>query len=616
MESTKDLCRLCFTPDTPFKIIGDYLKEIFEVLLLNVNLGVSENPVICRNCAEIVWKAFSFKSRCISTEEVILSHAVAKDVTSLDMKWIYHMETACEVTETSNVCRFCMGYLEEGNYLSLEDIKCLSENKLQQFLPEIEFNIVQPVVCMNCVELLENYFKFALTCASVEDKINKYCQQEGTNSNGFVNFKDVVKFSCGEGLPWIATGNETVIKKESLSNDDDWMMMMVVILKNFDIKIEEHDLKEEMIVDLPSEPEYSLEGFKHHDKLGNGEIAQKIYADLQYKCPLCEFQSKTKAGLKNHVGIHIVEPNGETFRNAVCKDQRDNSSHLNRVVPVHKDVETDKCLEVFNCGIREFETKHSDFNDVHLHKNISEVTMYKCSKCEYKTNCKEYLTKHSLNHKGASELTMHKCSKCEFGTKHLRVFKKHSVVHKDFSEISLKQHSLVHKDALELTMYKCSKCEYKTKYLKHLKQHSLVHKDSSEVTMYKCSKCEYKTKYLQHLKQHSLVHKDSSEVTMYKCSKCEYKTKYLKHLKQHSLVHKDSSEVTMYKCKVTMYKCCKCEYETKFQAYLKKHTRVHKDASEVTMYECSKCEYKTKLKARLKIHIRVHKNSLMYKYRQ
>ncbi|KAJ8974205.1 hypothetical protein NQ317_000838, partial [Molorchus minor] len=138
MQNTKDICRLCFTAlDSGFELIGDYMKGIFEVLLLNVNLSVSENPIICEKCAELAQRAFTFKNRCISTEEIILSYAVAKDVTSLDMKWIYHMKMASEVTEENNVCRFCMTCIGEGNYLLLENIKCLPEGKLEEFLPEI-----------------------------------------------------------------------------------------------------------------------------------------------------------------------------------------------------------------------------------------------------------------------------------------------------------------------------------------------------------------------------------------------------------------------------------------------------------------------------------------------
>ncbi|KAJ8975085.1 hypothetical protein NQ317_011037, partial [Molorchus minor] len=109
MQSTKYICRLCFAQlDSGFELIGDYMKKILEVLLINVNFAVSENPAICRNCTDLAWRAFTFKSRCISTEDIILSYAVVKKVTSLDMKWIYNTKIACEVTENDYVCRFCM----------------------------------------------------------------------------------------------------------------------------------------------------------------------------------------------------------------------------------------------------------------------------------------------------------------------------------------------------------------------------------------------------------------------------------------------------------------------------------------------------------------------------
>ncbi|KAJ8975074.1 hypothetical protein NQ317_011026 [Molorchus minor] len=186
MQNTKYICRLCFTElGSGFELIGDYMKQIFEVLLLNVNFAVSENPVICRNCADLAWRAFTFKSRCISTEDIILSYADAKGnfavsgnpvicrkcadlawraftfksrcistegiilsyadakgVTSLDMKWIYHTGMACEVAKNINVCRFCMTCIGEGDYLCLENIK-LPEKWLEQFLPEIVSVILQ-----------------------------------------------------------------------------------------------------------------------------------------------------------------------------------------------------------------------------------------------------------------------------------------------------------------------------------------------------------------------------------------------------------------------------------------------------------------------------------------
>ncbi|KAJ8975076.1 hypothetical protein NQ317_011028 [Molorchus minor] len=119
-----------------FVVVTCHFRDGKKIIALKYNFAVSENPVICRNCADLAWRAFTFKSRCISTEDIILSYADAKGVTSLDMKWIYHTEMACEVGRNINVCRFCMTCIGEGDYLCLENIK-LPEKWLEQFLPEV-----------------------------------------------------------------------------------------------------------------------------------------------------------------------------------------------------------------------------------------------------------------------------------------------------------------------------------------------------------------------------------------------------------------------------------------------------------------------------------------------
>ncbi|KAJ8975081.1 hypothetical protein NQ317_011033 [Molorchus minor] len=623
MQNVKYICRLCFTEiGGGVVLIREYMKQIFEVLLLNVNFAVSENPVICRNCADLAWRAFTFKSRCISTEGIILSYADAKGVTSLDMKWIYHTGMACEVAKNINVCRFCMTCMEEGDYLCLENIK-LPEKWLEQFLPEIEFRVVRPVVCVPCVDLLTNYFKFASTSASVEEILNEYCQQEGTNSNGFVNFKDVVRFSR-ETARRAVTCSESIVK-ETLSSDDD------TDFKEIDIKIEEHNLKYEVGIDLPNESERSAEDSKLDLVNANGETCgdavredetnyqsylkrhvavDEKSADVEiYKCGTCSFTAKRKAIINSHRLVH----SSKTLQGDILKFKAKHPDFEIEHPHKHSGVTTSsKCQRhkndaeatMYECVTCGFKTRHQNNLKRHrvLHKNASEVTKYKCCKCKFKTKHKWYLKTHSLVHKKASEVTMYKCCKCEFKTKH---------------KWYLKTHSLVHKQASEVTMYKCCKCEFKTKRQTSLKTHSLVHKNASErslethslihkstseVTMYKCSKCEYKTKYQGSLETHSLLHKNASDVTMYKCCKCEFKTRDKSNFKRHSLVHKKASETTM-------YKCCKCEYTTKYQNDLKKHSLVHKNASELTMYKCSKCEFKTKHQTSFKSHSLLHKKT-------
>ncbi|KAJ8975078.1 hypothetical protein NQ317_011030 [Molorchus minor] len=505
MQNAKYICRLCFTElGGGVGLIGEYMKQIFEVLLLNVNFAVSENPVICRNCADLAWRAFTFKSRCISTEGIILSYADAKGVATLDMKWIYHTGMACEVAKNINVCRFCIACMGEGDYLCLENIK-LPEKWLEQFLPEIlschscsdhlnAFHIVRPVVCVPCVDLLTNYFKFASTSASVEEILNEYCQQEGTSSNGFVNFKDVVRFFREETARRAVTCSESIVK-ETLSSDDD------TNFNETDIKIEEHYLKDEVGTALPNESERSAEDSKLGN-LENGDITCAVCTDLInangavdkksaeveiYKCGTCSFTAKRKAIINSHRLVH----SSKTLQGDILK----------------------------------FKAKHPDFKTAHAHKN-SEVTTYKCVKCEYKTKCQQNFERHNLVHKNPAEATMYECFTCGFKTKHQK---------------NLKRHRVVHKNASEVTMYKCNKCKFKTKHKWYLKTHSRLHMKASEMTMHKCCKCEFKTRDKSNFKKHGLVHKNTSEVTMYKCNKCEFKTKHQMSLKRHSLIHKSTS---------------------------------------------------------------------------
>ncbi|KAJ8977136.1 hypothetical protein NQ317_011672 [Molorchus minor] len=515
-------------------------------------------------------------------------------------------------------------------------------------------DIVQPAACNTCADLLVNYFKFSSTCASVEEKINKYCEQQGTNSNGLINFNKVVKFSCEDALR-CAIAFEKIIIKQNVSNDDDSDFQ--------EIGIEEHDLKEKVAVGLPNKCEHAPEM-------------------TMYNCCECEFKTKYLRSLKKHSLVHKDASEVTMYKCCQCEFETKHLKSLKKHSLVHKDTSE---VTIYKCSNCKFKTKHKAYLKTHtlVHKDSSEVTMYKCCKCDYKTKYQANLKIHNIVHKNASEVTFYKCFKCEYKTKY---------------KFRLNRHSLVHKDASEMTMYECDKCTFKTKYQKDLTRHDLVHKDASEVTMYKCGKCMFKTKYQTDLTRHGLVHKDASEVTMYKCSKCEYKTKNQKYLKTHSLVHKDASEwkkkinkyceqegtnskgfvnlkdVVEFSCEEALYqetiiketlsneddtdseigieieehdvknKIIRCDFKTKSQSNLDRHSLVHKNASEVTsnfnlkqtnvekhdpkdkvtvdlpnkhehslevaMHQCEKCKFKTRHKSSLIRHFLVHNHNV------
>ncbi|KAJ8977127.1 hypothetical protein NQ317_011663 [Molorchus minor] len=172
----------------------------------------------------------------------------------------------------------------------------------------MEFNIVHPAVCLPCLEPLIQYFKFASTCELAEEKINKYCYQAETNVNGFLNFNKVVKFSCREDVK-CAVANKILISETLFNHNSDF--------GETDIKIEEREIKDEIVVDLPNE----IEDSENHNQLENGGITQNISSDLRWesekhkemnkryssarlKCSICNFEAKSNNSLETHLGVH------------------------------------------------------------------------------------------------------------------------------------------------------------------------------------------------------------------------------------------------------------------------------------------------------------------------
>ncbi|KAJ8976294.1 hypothetical protein NQ317_001933 [Molorchus minor] len=214
------------------------------------------------------------------------------------------------------------------------------------------------------------------------------------------------------------TRNEIIIKK-ALSNKHD------SDFKEFDIKVEEHNIKEEVNENLPN------------------ELGRKNAGVQAYKYETCEFTAKRQDIHESHCLVHSSE--------------------------------------TLKCDTAEFETKHYDFTnaDLQRHKNNS-IKMYKCCECEYKTKLLSALKRHTIVHKNASEVTMYQCLECEYQTKRRAYLKTHRLIHKKASEVTiykccecdyktkllahLKRHAIVHKNSSELTMYKCLECEYKTKH--------------------------------------------------------------------------------------------------------------------------------------------------------
>ncbi|KAJ8974212.1 hypothetical protein NQ317_000845 [Molorchus minor] len=98
-------------------------------------------------------------------------------------------------------------------------------------------------------------------------------------------------------------------------------------------------------------------------------------------------------------------------------------------------------------------------------KSVSEVQMYNCEICEYKTKYENVLQRHVLTfHKDISEVETYKCEICDFRSKYKCGLMTHMTVHRDFSEVEMLQ---------------CEFCKYQTRNKTGLKIHMFVHKQIS-----------------------------------------------------------------------------------------------------------------------------------------
>ncbi|KAJ8939376.1 hypothetical protein NQ318_012057 [Aromia moschata] len=366
---------------------------------------------------------------------------------------------------------------------------------------------------------------------------------------------------------------------------------------------------------------------------------------VKYKCGICEFRTNCKDKLKEHAVVHKDEAEVAMYRCEICQFKTRNKRNLRYHQLTHKgELDSHACGKTIDSGTKTrpceiCDDKPSDnTNEKYklrqhevIHKDESEVTMYQCESCEFKTRHKRSLKYHQLTHKGELETTMYRCGLCEFKTRR---------------KFFLKRHHMIHKDKSEVTTYRCETCDFTTKYKYYLKAHQVIHKSESEVEMYQCDACEFKTKYKSSIELHLLTHKTESELIMYQCEICDFKTKLKSYLKRHHATHRrdrkyhqltDKGELDSHACETTvdngtetrhceicddkpsdnvrlkrhkMYKCETCEFKTNEKYKLRQHEVIHKDESEVTMYQCESCQFKTRHKRSLKYHQLTHKGEL------
>ncbi|KAJ8948496.1 hypothetical protein NQ318_000033 [Aromia moschata] len=461
-KPTEEICRFCLkTIEKPIPI-DEMVKEIIDILMLNLDLRITPEPVMCYGCAETLKTAFDFKSACIYTEDCLYPFIEGKNETKLDLREVYlkvNDSEDIEGVEGREVCRFCMKPSDSGFCTPVEVIDENVEIKklLENYLPELSASESEPnLQAKGEVE-------------EVEEKKNK--EKATIYRCKLCPFKTKLKYCLTRHM---------LVHK---------------------------DISEAKVYRCKLCP-YKT---KWKENLPKHMLVHKDISEITaHRCKLCPYKTKRKDNLLKHMLVHKDVSEITIHRCKSCPYKSKWKSALTKHILVHKDISE---VTAHRCKLCPYETKRRTDLVKHMlvHKDHSEVTTYDSIFCSYIAKRKGDLNRHMLTHKDnhtnaseietslpvklveAAEKTIYNCKRCPYKAK----FK-----------CKLIRHMLVHKDISEVTTYDCSFCSYKTKRKTDLPKHMLIHKDFSEVTTYDCNVCSQTTKHKNFMRKHMLTHQD------------------------------------------------------------------------------------------------------------
>ena len=191
-----------------------------------------------------------------------------------------------------------------------------------------------------------------------------------------------------------------------------------------------------------------------------------------------------------------------------------------------------------------------------------------CNECNYMTQNKSDLVKHSRAH---SKEKPFQCELCD---------QKFSL------KSSLKVHIMSHKGG----RFQCEECAYKAAQKSILLIHLLTH---SGVKPHKCDSCKFSTATKGNLIAHQRSHSGEKP---YACTRCSYKSAHSSHLTVHTRKHTG----------VKPYACSECSYQAAQKGHINSHTLTHSGAKP---FQCEHCSYRTGIKGSLTRHLKICKHT-------
>ncbi|KAJ8932475.1 hypothetical protein NQ314_014634, partial [Rhamnusium bicolor] len=421
-----------------------------------MNLNNNRKPKICPKCTETLQLSYGFKTFILDNNKRVQELKILEETMNGTLE------------KATRLCCLCV---QENIFEDLEeDVKANLKMMVQRCFPQLNLYTSNNLgVCETCLNSLKDLNFFINNCLESEEFVKNYCSTKD------MICKDVRKL-------------DECIKHKNLSfipNDNRGETEEAVFSSTFE-DIGTTALENNS--DLGNAQELNGHMMRHKDPL----------TTKMHKCEVCGHETKRIADLRWHMIVHKDPEEVTMYKCADCPYETKRKADLKQHVIIHNS-------HKFKCDLCSFETKNELYlNTTHMlvHKDKTEVKLFKCESCPYQAKCKQHVKQHSRIHKSRSELSKFKCNWCDFET----VYKQ-----------GIQLHLLVHKCRSEIRMHKCHLCEYEGTRKSHLKEHMLRHVNPSDVTL-ECNKCSYKTKKRKdYLRKHMNVHKDPLTTKMYKC---------------------------------------------------------------------------------------------------
>ncbi|XP_018571826.2 zinc finger protein 710-like [Anoplophora glabripennis] len=491
MEDDQKICRLCLQlVSEGFVTFYDVTLEMMYRYIPEVNFGITEDPVICRQCFDSLSLHDAFIKTCSDVELKIAN--VQNNITDFG---------------SSDV------FIKSENF----EIVLRDEQRMEQLVKiEKEVQAEETVIKMEEVDIKseENYCKRDSSSWDLHETIEKKMIR---------TYEDV-----GE------VRNEYMCKKGEIQIDQHETTLDVPSYKSVYISEFHSGLTQENsnCHQLISKDPLEFKMYKCDTCSFQARYRSHLKAHLlshmdrseikMYKCDECDYETKYKKHIKEHQILHLSEI--ETYKCDACNYETKFKRYLKSHQLMHKDSSE---IQMYKCDTCAFETKHKSNLKMHhlLHKDPSKIKMYKCDTCDYENKYRSNVKSHQLTHKGIADIRKYKCDNCAYETKY---------------KYDIRRHQLVHQNPSAVQLYKCGTCPYETKYKGNLKDHQLTHENPSTAQQ----ECVFETKHKQGLNIHVVKQQDlwkGQMYNLYKCDKCVFQTKLKRSLVIHQLMHKNSS---------------------------------------------------------------------------